>query len=232
MWTRIRHYTESNRSAGSQYEMNQTRIYRLAKIFLEESNQYLAEALEPQATDRIHQPWSPEEMSLILRAEYSILEDNEEAQLRQALEISFDTSHPEFCKETALANLRRNFSDPVDLCKECLHVKHQEELDEHDGYCADCEPPPPSIFEPEPETVPEEPIEEPTENRPNIVTIDALEELQQRITLQNQTIEQLQQQVQKLETFNQRLLQFIQQDTQYQQQRTNTLATLFTNQNF
>ena len=232
LWTRIRHYTESNRSAGSQYEMNQTRIYRLAKIFLEESNQYLAEALEPQVTDRIHQPWSPEEMSLILRAEYGLLEGDEETQLRQALEISFDTSHPEFCKETALANLRRNFSDPVDLCKECLHVKHQEELDEHDGYCADCEPPPPSIFEPEPETVPEEPIEEPTENRPNIVTIDALEELQQRITLQNQTIEQLQQQVQKLETFNQRLLQFIQQDTQYQQQRTNTLATLFTNQNF
>ena len=27
LWTRIRHYTESNRSAGSQYEMNQTRIF-------------------------------------------------------------------------------------------------------------------------------------------------------------------------------------------------------------
>ncbi|CAG8847379.1 5758_t:CDS:1, partial [Gigaspora margarita] len=39
-------------------------------------------------------------------------------------------------------------------------------------------------------------------NRPNIVTIDALEELQQQVTLQNQTIEQLQQQVQKLEIFN------------------------------
>ncbi|CAG8856206.1 14101_t:CDS:1, partial [Gigaspora margarita] len=52
------------------------------------------------------------------------------------------------------------------------------------------------------ETIPEEPIEEPTGNIPNIVTIDALEELQQRITLQNQTIERLQQQVQKLETFN------------------------------
>ena len=27
LWTRIRHYTESSRSAGSQYEMNQTRIF-------------------------------------------------------------------------------------------------------------------------------------------------------------------------------------------------------------
>src|SRR5260363_6433 len=159
--------------------MNQTRIYRLAKIFLEESNQYLAEALEPQVTDRIHQLWSPEEMSLILRAEYSLLEENEKTQLQQALEISFDTSHPEFCKETALANLRRNFSDPVDLCKECLYIKYQEELDEHDRYCADCEPPLQFIFEPEPETIPEEPMEEPVENRPSIVTIDALEELQQ-----------------------------------------------------
>ncbi|CAG8853980.1 37209_t:CDS:1, partial [Gigaspora margarita] len=57
-----------------------------------------------------------------------------------------------------------------------------------------------------PETVPEEPVEEPTKNRPNIVTIDALEELQQQVTLQNQTIKQLQQQVQKLEAFNQQLL--------------------------
>ncbi|CAG8855933.1 15804_t:CDS:1, partial [Gigaspora margarita] len=45
-----------------------------------------------------------------------------------------------------------------------------------------------------PEIVIGEPIEEPTENRPNIITIDALKELQQQVTLQNQTIELLQQQ--------------------------------------
>ncbi|CAG8853341.1 465_t:CDS:1, partial [Gigaspora margarita] len=45
-----------------------------------------------------------------------------------------------------------------------------------------------------PEIVPGEPIEEPTDSRPNIIAIDALEELQQRVTLQNQTIELLQQQ--------------------------------------
>ncbi|CAG8845502.1 11590_t:CDS:1, partial [Gigaspora margarita] len=50
---------------------------------------------------------------------------------------------------------------------------------------------------PEPEIELAEPVEEPIENRPNIVTTNALEELQQWITLQNQTIEQLQQQVQK-----------------------------------
>ena len=37
IWTRIRHYTESNRSAKSQYDMNQDRIYRLVKVLLEEN---------------------------------------------------------------------------------------------------------------------------------------------------------------------------------------------------
>ena len=58
LWTRIRHYTESNKSAGSQYEMNQTRIFWLAKIFLQELDQSLTEALEPLMTDCINQPWS------------------------------------------------------------------------------------------------------------------------------------------------------------------------------
>ncbi|CAG8846913.1 25298_t:CDS:1, partial [Gigaspora margarita] len=43
----------------------------------------------------------------------------------------------------------------------------------------DYESPSPSIFKPEPEIVLEESIEEPVENRLNIVTLDALEELQQ-----------------------------------------------------
>ena len=109
-----------------------------------------------------------------------------------------------------LANLRRNFSDtPIDLCKECLHVKHQEELDEHDGYCTDCVPPPPPIFEPEPETTPLEPIQ----NDQTIVTIEVFETLQQQVVQQNKTIEQLQQQVQKLENFNRQLLRLIHQNT-------------------
>jgi len=229
LWTRIRHYTESNRSAGSQYEMNQTRIFRLAKIFLQELDQSLTEALEPLMTDRINQPWSQEEMSLVFRAEHGILEEDEEFQLQQTLEISFDTSHPEFCKETALANFRRNFSDtPINLCKECFHVKHQEELDEHDGYCTNCVPPPLPIFEPEPETIPPEPIQDDQ----TIVTIEAFEMLQQQVVQQNKNIEQLQQQVQKLENFNQQLLRLIHQDTQYLQQKTEALTTFLTDANF
>ena len=179
-------------------------------------------------TDRINQPWSQKEISLVLHAEHGILEESEEFQLQQTLEISFDTSYPEFCKETALANLRRNFLDtPINLCKECLHVKHQEELDEHDGYCTDCVPPPPPIFEPEPETIPPEPIQ----NDQTIVTIEAFEMLQQQVVQQNKTIEQLQQ-VQKLENFNQQLLRLIYQDTQYLQQRTEAITTLLTDANF
>ena len=38
-------------------------------------------------TDRINQPWSQEEMSLVLRAEHGILEEDEEFQLQQTLKF-------------------------------------------------------------------------------------------------------------------------------------------------
>jgi len=96
LWTRIRHYTESAQSAGSQYNMNQTRIFRLAKIYLQETDMTISEALEPQANDRINQPWSYDEMDLILRAEQTTLTEKEEQLLQQTLAESFDISHPEF----------------------------------------------------------------------------------------------------------------------------------------
>jgi hypothetical protein len=173
LWTRIQHYTTSSRSAGSQYEMNQTRIFRLAKIYLQESNQDIAEALEPLMTDRTNQSWNDDEMSLILRAEQDLLTEDEESQLQATLDQSFDTTHPDFCKELALANLRRSFTHSVDLCKECLHVKHQEELDQNNGICTDCATAPPPIFNPEetsdkepdqPTSNPEIPLEEPEPN--------------------------------------------------------------------
>src|SRR5205807_10068498 len=34
LWTRIRHYTKSTKSTGHQLELNQTRIFQLAKILL------------------------------------------------------------------------------------------------------------------------------------------------------------------------------------------------------
>ena len=77
LWTRIRHYTESTRNAGHQYEMNQTRIYRLAKILLDENDQTIAQALEPLVSDRITQPWNDYEMQLILQAELDILPEND-----------------------------------------------------------------------------------------------------------------------------------------------------------
>ena len=32
LWTRVRHYTESTRNADHAYDLNQSRIFRLAKI--------------------------------------------------------------------------------------------------------------------------------------------------------------------------------------------------------
>ena len=62
--------------------MNQTRIFQLAKIFLQELDQSLTEALEPLITDRINQTRSQEEMLLVLHAKHGILEENEEFQLQ------------------------------------------------------------------------------------------------------------------------------------------------------
>ncbi|CAG8819316.1 4696_t:CDS:1, partial [Gigaspora margarita] len=77
-------------------------------------------------------------------------------------------------------------SQTLDLYKECSYIKYQEELDKHNGYCANYEPSPLSIFEPKPETV----LKETIKNNQNAVTIDVFKVLQQ-VTLQNQTIKQL-----------------------------------------
>ena len=223
LWTRIQHYTESTRSAGHQYNMNQTRIFRLAKVLLQESDLTIVEALEPRATDRIHSPWTPEQISLILRAEQSVLNEGEEDLLQQAIEESFDTSHPEFNKQVALANMRRSFTILVDLCKECSHVKHQEELDENDGYCTDCAPPPLPIYESE--------ILEIIELELDTIT-PITSQLQQQINQQNQLIEQLQTKVLNLENFNQQLVQLLRVEAQQTQNRLDTLNTILGSSNF
>ena len=138
LWTRIRHYTESTKSARHQLELNQTRIFRLAKILLEESDQTIQEALEPLTSDLTNHSWSNDEISLVLRAEQGYLYADEEQNLQQLLDDLFDTSHPDFTKETALKNLHNNFTVPVDLCKSCLFVQHQEDLDKHQGLCEEC----------------------------------------------------------------------------------------------
>ena len=129
LWTRIKHYTESTRSAGSVYNLNQTCIFRLAKVLLEESDLTITEALEPQTNDRMNHEWSMNEMSLLLRAERDLLYDDEEITLQQTLADSIDISHPDFDRQMAIVNLKRSFIVAVDLCNECLMVRHQEELD-------------------------------------------------------------------------------------------------------
>ena len=105
LWTRIKHYTESTRSAGSQYDLNQTRIYRLTAVLLRESDQTIIEALEPQVGDHFNQPWSNDDMELVLREEQEVLEENDELLLQQILNNTFDTIYPEYNKQFVLATL-------------------------------------------------------------------------------------------------------------------------------
>jgi hypothetical protein len=262
LWTRIQHYTTSTSNAGHQYDMNQTRIFRLAKIYLEESDQTITEALEPLATDRSNH-WSDDDISLILRAEQQYdLNDHEEYQLQETLRESFDMTHPDFNKQIALANLRRTFQVPVDLCKECIHVKHQDELDKHNGYCIDCAPPPLPIYEPDiienNEAIGNEQIEtveignqetlvhetKLVENiEPEIaITIESTipapsitglqYQLQQQLHQQSLLIEQLQHKVNNLENFNQQLVRLLQANGQQTQTQLNNLTEFLEPRNF
>src|SRR4029078_7778151 len=175
------------RNAGHQYELNQTRIYRLARILLEENDQTINQALEPLISDRITQPWNPYEMQLILQAESDMLSENDIDLLQAILDESFDTSHPNYDQKYALAILRRSFTVPVDLCQECLHVKYQEELNANQGYCDDCKLPDPEIYS--------SPTKETSKETDNGLQFC---QLQQQIQQQDQLIKQLQARIETL----------------------------------
>ena len=195
-------------------------------------------------------------MSLILRAEQGTLTDEEE-ELQDTLAASFDISYPDFCKELALANLCCSFEVPVDLCKECLYVKHQEELDQNDGCCIDCASTPPPIYnpepeleiihEPEPEFIPKpelSPVLEPdlplfnselstaTSTPMPDTTLTIILQLQQQVAYQSQLIEQLETKVNALESFNQQLIQVWKHDSLYAQERATQFAAFLDSQNF
>ena len=212
--------------------MNQTRIYRLAKILLEENDQTIIQALEPLVSDRITQPWNPYEMQLILQAELDILPENGADPLQAILDESFDTSHPDYDRKHALAILRQNFTVPVDLCQECLHVKHQEELTLNKGYCNECKPPEPEPYTPPAdETDPETCIPSTSQDNDN-VALDYkfyFHQLQLQVQQQGQLIEQLQAKIQTLETTNTAFLQYFQGEAQNARQRANALEMLCQN---
>src|SRR6185437_10523399 len=85
-------------------------------------------------------------MQLILQAKSDMLSENDIDSLQAILDESFDTSHSDYDQKYPLAVLQRNFTVPVDLCQECLHVKHQEKLNANQGYCDDCKLPDTEIY--------------------------------------------------------------------------------------
>ena len=138
LWNWVKHYTESTRNAGHAYDLNQSRIYRLARIELGENNEYISQELEPLTTDRYNQGYSNEEISLIIRAPHTQLSDSDQVSLDQILAESFDTSHPEFSHEIAMQNLQRNFCGNVALCKNCIMAKQKTELEQYNDFCQEC----------------------------------------------------------------------------------------------
>ena len=185
---------------------------------MDKNDQTIAQALEPLISDRITQPWSYYEMQLILQAESDILSESDIDPLQAILDESFDTSHPDYDQKYVFAILRRNFIVPVDFCQECLHVKHQEELNANQGYCDDCKLPDPEIYFP--------PTEETSKEADNDSQFG---QLQQQIQQQDQLIKQLQARIETLETTNAALLRFFQKEAQNAHQRANALDMLCQN---
>ena len=147
-----------------------------------------------------------------------MLSENDIDPLQTILDESFDTSQPDYDQKYALAILRRNFTVPVDLCQECLHVKHQEELNANQGYCNDCKLPDPEIYSP--------PTEEISKETGDSSQFD---QLQHQIQQQDQLIKQLQARIDTLETANAALLCFFQEEAQNAHQRANALDTFCQN---
>src|SRR5260364_384682 len=139
IWTRIRHYTESTRHAGHQYNLNQSRIYRIVQVLLDDDNpNEITEVLEEQDTDQYNRDWTNNKITILLRSDQITLTETEEATLQQVLQESFDISQPDFDTSKAIENLRKNFEEKVALCLECLMAKQLTELDQNQGYYNEC----------------------------------------------------------------------------------------------
>ena len=248
LWIRVRHYTESTRNAGHSYDLNQDRIFRLAKIQLGESAQDIVDALEPQITDRYNQGYSNEEINLLVRASHVQLTETEEQELQRILAESFDTSHPDFSHQEAMENLHRNFCGQVALCKEYIHPYQRTDL--KDNLCTQCYDelyPPTPEPEPEPEVLPiqpELPLPLPTLPEPNLndlikllqkqieqqaQVIDLLQEQAKTFEHQAQTIETLQNKVNSFERFHRQIGHFYE---QFQQVDSEQATTSNDTQNF
>ena len=205
LWTRVRHYTESTRNAGHAYDLNQSRIYRLAQIQIGESNEDLAHALEPQAADLSNQDYTYNEVNVIMRASQVQLSETEEETLQRILEESFDTSHPDFDQRKAMENLQRNFQGTVGLCKECIMAKKNTELEQFNSYCEECykalhPPPDPEVLSPPTSPTPELPIVAPIKTvSTTLEPTDLVPLLQEQIRQQAQIIALLQEQAKTFE---------------------------------
>jgi hypothetical protein len=129
IWTRIQHYTESTQSAGSQYDLNKNRIYRIAMVLLGESDMEMTEAIEEQETDQYNRDWTSDEITILLRDE-AVLTEDEEATLQRILRESFDIAHPDFDSQKAIENLRKNF-EGKELTQLTLPTELPEEKEEN-----------------------------------------------------------------------------------------------------
>src|SRR6185437_1283121 len=103
-----------------------------------------------------------------------------------------------------MENLQRNFQGTVGLCKECIMVKKNTELEQFDSYCEKCyeslyPPPDPEILPPPTSSPPESPIIAPIKTPLTILDpTDLVPLLQEQIKQQAQIIALLQEQA---ETF-------------------------------
>ena len=236
IWTRIRHYIESSQNAGYKYNLNQSRIYRLAQALLEEENpSQMTELLIEQDNNQYNHNWTTDEIDILLQTnQQATLTEEEEATLQRILQESFNILQPNFDSCKALENLRKNFEGKVALCLECLHARQIEELDINQGLCNECYQELNKLtllenIEPEASTSDtpindEKEIKSTTRNKGKEKEVDP--ETQQEI------IKHLEARVQYLEEMNEQLTSFFKDQILYHQERAEYYSKLYSRQNF
>jgi hypothetical protein len=226
IWTRIQHYTESTQSAGSQYDLNKNRIYRIAMVLLGESDMEMTEAIEEQETDQYNRDWTSDEITILLRDE-AVLTEDEEATLQRILRESFDIAHPDFDSQKAIENLRKNFEGKVQLCNECLLAKQLDELEPNQGYCDECYQELTQLTLPT--ELPEEKEENPDQLLPELNIVEPLQ-LPHEPEEKDEIIERLEARVQYLEQNFEQITEFLKQQIVHHQRRADYYSNLLASQ--
>ncbi|KAF0509707.1 hypothetical protein F8M41_018544 [Gigaspora margarita] len=129
--TRINHHCYLSRSAGSAYDMNIDKIFRIAKVLLRQTELTMDQALKERQEDKYsleHEnddyPEKGSEFENYYHSEYA-----EETDLQEALERSLQT-FTEWTREMSISKTDKTFPNGYNQCQACYMCFDKENTDD------------------------------------------------------------------------------------------------------